>query len=237
MLIQHEEKMDIIVCCLKTKLFRNFSADELQKLLPVIQARIRKYHKGETFIRAGAPVTSVGLLVNGGMTTLKNDSSGNFNLIKYSSPGDLFFAYFSFQASPVTVVSAAESVVLSFPVSRIMSEGPLTDNQRARLLGNILRFTSDESLLYLQKVETLSYRSVRNRICNYLYQMSIKHNNPSFAVPFNREQMAQYLCVERSVLSKELGKMRKEGLIQFERNHFEILGDLFSKFVFPLRKV
>lgn len=230
--------MDIIACCLKTELFRGFSADELQELLPTIQAGIRKYHKGEAFVRAGAPVTSVGLLFSGGMTTLKKDSSGNFNLIKYSSPGDLFFAYFSFQSSPVTVVSTAESVVLSFPVYRIMSKNAsLTDNQSARLLGNILQLTSEESLLYLQKVETLSYRSVRNRICNYLYQMSVKHSNQSFSVPFNREQMAQYLCVDRSVLSKELGKMRKEGLIQFERNHFEILNDLFSKFVFPLRKI
>jgi CRP-like cAMP-binding protein len=231
-----KEKMDIIACCLETKLFRGFSADELRELLPAIHAGIRKYRKGETFVRAGAPVTSMGLLVFGGMTTLKKDSSGNFNLLKYSCPGDLFFAYFSFQASPVTVVSALESVVLSFPVGRMMSEDRLTDNQSVRLLRNILQLTSDESMLYLEKVETLSYRSVRNRICNYLYQMSLKNSSQSFSVPFNREQMAQYLCVERSALSKELGRMRKEGLILFERSHFEIIGDLFRNSSFPMRE-
>jgi CRP-like cAMP-binding protein len=115
--------------------------------------------------------------------------------------------------------------VLTIPFHLIGSPSEIPDNYRCSLLKNILEMISNANMRQLYKIDILSKKSLRDRIVLYLSLQAKRKKTNDFLIPFNREEFAAYLCVDRSALSRELGRMQDEGLIQFEKNRFIILSD------------
>ena len=189
----------------KTSIFQGADAQQVQKMLGVILPSIKTYARGETICRAGETVSSLGIVLAGGATIELCDAWGNRSIIERLEPGEVFAeAYACLPGEPlmVSVTADAPTRVMFLGVSRMLSMGLVTLSQR---------------------MMNISARTIRARLLSYLSQQAIRTGSSRFTIPFNRQELADYLGVERSALSAQMSKMKEEGLIDYRKNAFEVL--------------
>ena len=131
--------------------------------------------------------------------------------------------YSTKQESPVTYTAAEETMILMFPHSAADDQEQVPSNLQIKMKNNMIKILADENIKSLYKLEVLSKRALRCRVRTFLSIMAKKSGKNTFHIGMDREQFAQYLCVNRSALSYELSKMQKEGLITFEKDLFTLL--------------
>jgi len=214
---------------LKTKLFNGFSGADIDALLPLFGIQQKQCPKGCVLIDMDKTVDFVGIVCFGELNTFKPDMDGRLNLIHKIRRFELFgvdIASTPRQISPLVTVCATDAEVISFPYARISESGPIPDRFRCVLLKNILELSANQNMRQLYKIDILSRKGLRERIMLYLTLQAKRKKTNELLIPFNREEFAAYLCVDRSALSRELSRMQREGLIEFERNHFRLLSDM-----------
>ena len=212
----------------KTKLFSGLTQTEVEAITPLIGGQQRSCPKGTVLAKTDMPVGFVGIVLSGTLNTYKEDIDGRLNLIRKTGAYEMFgvdIASTPTQVSPLIILCATDADVLTFPYSLIASPGPVPDRFRCVMLKNILELTSNQSMRQLYKIDILSRKSLRARIMLYLTLQAKRKKTNELILAYNREELADYLCVDRSALSRELGRMQKAGLIEFDRNHFSILSD------------
>lgn len=210
----------------KVPLFDMIAHDELEQLLHCLHAKCREYRKNQILILAGDPVSTVGIVLEGAVQVMREDASGDRLLIAELGPGELFaeaFVCAELSHSPVTVQAAADCTVLTINYRRIVTACPAACMFHARLIGNMLGLISRKNLLLNSRIEVLSQRSTREKVLTYLRRRADQTGAQKFMIPFTRQELADFLCVERSALSRELGKLRDEGVLRFDKNQFELL--------------
>ena len=210
----------------RARLFAGVAPDELESVLNCLEARPVRYEKGEYILRAGAAVESLGLLAAGDAVIIQEDFWGNRNLLSAIEPGQCFaesFACAPGSASTVSVVAQAESAVLWLNVRRLLGLCPSGCRHHSAILQNLLADLAVKNLRLNEKVSHLSQRTTRARLLSYLSAEAQRQGGPDFDIPFSRQQLADYLSVERSGLSAELSRMQAEGLLTFRKNHFTLL--------------
>ncbi len=206
-------------------LFAGIQPGELSALLACLSPLEKSYGRGELVLREGEPVQAVGILRSGSLLVLKEDFSGNRNILTQLGPGELFaetLAFARVQASPLTVLAAADSRALFFDSRRLLTSCASACAFHRRLIENLLCILAGKNLLLSQKIEHISRRGIRERLLSYLYSQARAAGGPEFAIPFDRQGLADYLCVERSALSAALGKLRDEGVLEFHKNRFTL---------------
>jgi CRP-like cAMP-binding protein len=222
--------MDAIIGGLiKTKLFNGFTQNEAEAIAPLLGCQQKSYPKGAVLIETDMPVDFVGVVLSGKLTTYKEDIDGRLNLIRKTGAYEMFgvdIASTPTQVSPLMILCATDADVLTFPYSLIASPGPILDRFRCVMLKNILELTANQNMRQLYKIDILSRKGLRDRIMLYLTLQAKRKKTNDLVLSFNREELAAYLCVDRSALSRELGRMQKEGLIEFDRNHFRLLSGI-----------
>ena len=210
----------------RARLFAGVAPDELESVLNCLEARPVRYEKGEYILRAGATVESLGLLAAGDAFIIQEDFWGNRNLLSAIEPGQCFaesFACAPGSASTVSVVAQAESAVLWLNVRRLLGLCPSGCRHHSAILQNLLADLAVKNLRLNEKVSQLSQRTTRARLLSYLSAEAQRQGGPDFDIPFSRQQLADYLSVERSGLSAELSRIQAEGLLTFRKNHFTLL--------------
>ena len=210
----------------RARLFAGVAPDELESVLNCLEARPVRYEKGEYILRAGAAVESLGLLAAGDAFIIQEDFWGNRNLLSAIEPGQCFaesFACAPGSASTVAVVAQAESAVLWLNVRRLLGLCPSVCRHHSAILQNLLADLAVKNLRLNEKVSHLSQRTTRARLLSYLSAEAQRQGGPDFDIPFSRQQLADYLSVERSGLSAELSRMQAKGLLTFRKNHFTLL--------------
>lgn len=210
---------------IKTKLFCGLTQSEVETLAPLLGFQKRSCPKGTVLIVTDKSVDFVGIVLSGKLNTYKEDIDGRLNLIRKTGAYEMFgldIASTPTQVSPLIVLCATDAEVMTFPYSLIASPGPIPDKFRCVLLKNILELTANQNMRQLYKIDILSRKSLRDRIMLYLTLQAKRKKTDELVLSFNREEFAAYLCVDRSALSRELSRMQKEGLIEFERNHFRL---------------
>lgn len=210
----------------RARLFAGVAPDELESVLNCLEARPVRYEKGEYILRAGAAVESLGLLAAGDAFIIQEDFWGNRNLLSAIEPGQCFaesFACAPGSASTVSVVAQAESAVLWLNVRRLLGLCPSGCRHHSAILQNLLADLAVKNLRLNEKVTHLSQRTTRARLLSYLSAEAQRQGAPAFDIPFSRQQLADYLSVERSGLSAELSRMQAEGLLTFRKSHFTLL--------------
>ena len=210
----------------RTQLFAGVGDDEIASMLSCLGARLYTYKKGEYVLRQGEHLNDIIVLVNGNLHIQKDDYWGNRSILGQIAVGEMFGeAYVAHESGALLndVVAVDDSAVIFFDVKRIITTCSSVCRFHAMVVQNIFFAISEKNRKLVQKLGHMSKRSTREKLISYLSEEAKRHNSSSFTIPFNRQQLADFLSVDRSAMSNELCKMRDEGLIEFEKNQFKLL--------------
>lgn len=199
-------------------LFSGFSIDEVRELLPVLLPEVALHRRGDRIISCGAPART-GLVLEGMITASQEIYGETVHIVEMLEGGDLFCIDAAFSGegtSPTDLTAECDCRVLFFDLARLFQDGDA--ESRERLWGNVGRLLADRCIRLLYKTEVLSAKLLRNQIMTFFHLMQRKHGTDSFKIRMSRQQLAQYLCVNRSALSRELNRMQRDGLIQLGRD-------------------
>ncbi len=208
-------------------LFRGISPEELDAMLRCLGAVTRTYQKEEYVFTAGTEAHSVGVILKGNVQAVKEDYAGNREILARLSSGELFgetFACTGIAELPVSILSTDKSEILFIDYKRILTSCSSACAFHSRLIENMVRIIAEENLRLTQKIEHTMKRTIREKLLSYLSSQAAHAKSRTFVIPFNRQQLADYLSVDRSALSAELGRMREDGLLEFERSRFTLKG-------------
>lgn len=207
----------------ETKLFRGIEEQEIDSLLQCLAATKREYKKGEVILSEGTITESLGIVLSGMAIISCSDIWGNNSILGDIAPGAVFAeVYACIPGEPLRIsVSAAEdTIVLFMNVGRVLSTCTNACPFHTKLVRNLLTVCAYKSLQLSQRILHTSSKSIRGRLMSYFSQCAKGSGSCSFQIPYNRQQLADYLGVDRSAMSNELSKMQKEGLIEYQRNQF-----------------
>ena len=167
----------------------------------------------------------VGIILSGGVDMVKEDFWGNKAMLLRLRRNELFgetFACGDDSMSTVTFLVSEDARILFLPFDRVMHRGTMACEFHHRLVENMVRIIAGKNRDLMQKVEVVSKRSIREKILAYLSIQAQRQQSRYFEIPLGRVELAGYLCVDRSALTRELAKMKAEGLIDFHRNWFRM---------------
>ena len=205
-------------------LFAHIGAEELPGVVRSLSPVTREYAKNQTIIMQGDPPPGIGLLTAGAALVVTEDYWGRRSIVTSLTAGEMFAEAFDcagLPESPVTVTSTAESRALFFRHETLL-EGARTDARLQNVCEILLRIVARKNLALLRLNGLLSRRTIRERALGYLSHRAQEEQARSFSIPMNRQEMADYLAVDRSALSAELSRLKGEGLIDFRKNHFTL---------------
>ncbi len=209
---------------IKTPILNDITDSEWEQMLELLCVRTNKYAKNTVIFRAGMTVCEIGI-VNSGSVNIENiDPWGNKSILGNVSAGGVFAETYALCKEPMTVyaVAAENSEIVFLNIDRLLSAENSEYTWYLKLLKNILTVSSQKNLALSSRIFFTGSKTVRGRVSAYFSAIYTKTGRATFQIPFNRQQMADYLGVERSALSKELCKMRDDGLIDFYKNTFKI---------------
>ncbi len=209
----------------KTKLFAGVREEELEGMLSCLGARMRSYQKDEYVLRQGEALRALPVLVQGRLHIRREDYWGNCSILGQVTPGELFGEAYAMPDGGGLlndVVALEDSVLIFFDIQRILTTCPSACKFHTLTVQNLFFALSEKNRGLVQKLGHLSKRSIREKVISYLSEQSQKHHSADFEIPFNRQQLADFLSVDRSALSNELCKMRDEGLLSFQKNRFSL---------------
>ncbi|MGL6058396.1 MAG: Crp/Fnr family transcriptional regulator [Culicoidibacterales bacterium] len=207
----------------QTVLFRDCSLEEITALQTFLKCKQQRFRKGETILQMGAFVTSVGILLNGSASVEHHDPWGNQNIFAVLQAGELFaemYALVPTEPLMVTIIAKQDCEVAFFEIASLFAETSKLTTAQQQVSQNLLMIAAKKNLALSQKIFHTSAKSIRQRVLSYLSNQALKHEADEFEIPYNRQQLAAYLNVDRSALSHELSKMQQAGLIRVQRNHF-----------------
>ena len=210
----------------KTLLFSGVSDEEIKAMLNCLQARICTYKKGEYVLRQGEHLDKILVLVGGKLHIQRDDYWGNRSIINMVSVGEMFGeAYVAPESGTLMndVLAVEDSVVVFFDVKRIITVCSSACRFHSIVVQNLFFAISEKNRKLVQKLTFMTKRTTREKLIAYLSEEAKRQNSSSFFIPFNRQQLADFLSVDRSAMSNELCKMRDEGLIEFEKSRFKLL--------------
>ncbi|MCL2566381.1 MAG: Crp/Fnr family transcriptional regulator [Defluviitaleaceae bacterium] len=205
-------------------LFQGIALSDFSLMLNCLSAKTLCYKKGDIILLAGNTINFVGLVLYGSVKVIKEDIDGRITILTIISVSEIFgevFACAGITQSPITIQAAQDTKILYIDYKKVITICSAACPFHATLIKNMLKLIADKNLILTQKNEILSKRTTREKLMCY-FNME-RGAAMRFSIPFNREELANYLCVERSAMSKELCKMRDEGIIRFNRNNFEII--------------
>ena len=210
----------------RTKLFSGVGEEDISSLLSCLGARKKEYKKGEYILREGEHISDIFILVEGKIHIQKDDYWGNRSILSIISVGEMFGEGYAAPESGALlndVVAVEDSSVIFFDVKRILTTCSSACRFHNMIVQNMFFAISDKNRRLVQKLGHMSGRTTRAKLISYLSEEAKRQGSSAFTVPFNRQQLADYLCVDRSAMSNELCKMRDEGMIRFEKSRFELL--------------
>mgnify|MGYP003288907826 FL=1 len=210
----------------RTQLFSGVGEEEIGAMLNCLQARLCTYKKGEYVLRQGEHLDKILVLVGGKLHIQRDDYWGNRSIINMVSVGEMFGeAYVAPESGTLMndVLAVEDSVVVFFDVKRIITVCSSACRFHSIVVQNLFFAISEKNRKLVQKLTFMTKRTTREKLIAYLSEEAKRQNSSSFFIPFNRQQLADFLSVDRSAMSNELCKMRDEGLIEFEKSCFKLL--------------
>ncbi len=210
----------------KCPLFTGVEDGDLFSMLGCLNARVVRAERGQAFFREGDPAEAVGVVLSGAVQVVRDDYYGNRSILAMVEPGELFgetFACAGLETLPVSAVAAAESRAMFLNCKRILTVCGNSCAFHGQLVANLLKVVAGKNVLLNQKNELLAKRTIRERLMAYLLGQAKKNGESSFLIPYDRQALADYLGVERSALSAEIGRLRREGVLRSRKNRFELL--------------
>ena len=212
-------------------LLSGISEEELISMLACLDVETKSYPKDAFLFRAGDTAESIGLVLSGTVLIIQEDVWGNRNIISKAMPGQTFAAAYACAPGSVMDVSVSAETpvtVMFLNVNRFMHTCPSACARHSRIILNLLGELAEKNLRFAEKLTHIGQRTTRAKLMSYFSAEAQRLGRCEFDIPFSRQQLADYLAVERSGLSLELGKMQREGLLEFHKNHFILKADASS---------
>ena len=206
-------------------LFSGISEAEVTAMLACLRAETKAFPKDAFLLRAGDTAGAIGLVLAGSVLIVQEDIWGNRNILSKAAPGQTFAAAFACApgaALNASVVAEQPVTVLFLDVQRILNVCPSACAHHSRIIRNLLRELAEKNLRFSEKLTHMGQRTTRAKLLSYLSAEAQRLGAYEFDIPFSRQQLADYLGVERSGLSLELGKLQREGLLDFHKSHFRL---------------
>lgn len=211
-----------------SKLFRGIDRRDGIALMNEMGASIRKIPAGGVVLRAGTPKRNIGVLLDGCLEMYETDVDGQRSMVGLVHPPESFAQVFAFAAverHPATVAAVKESTILVIPVDRVLPQpGAPVSQVHSRFLRNMLSDICETAWRLRFRAFMLSRRSTTDRLLAYLRAKMRAEGSNDFRIPFDRQGLADYLCVDRSALSSVLGRLAKRGVLSYCKNHFVLHG-------------
>ena len=202
---------------LKTSpLFQGLSDGEILSVLPCVADKLLSVPDGQYVFRAGENISSMGLVLSGSLLIIQEDVWGHRHMIHKITAGDIFGEpYAAVPDTPLgsSVVAEKDCEILLLHVQKLLSVCSSACSRHTRLIQNLVTILAEKILVFNSRLTHLSKRSTKENLLSYL----------SFSIPFDRQQLADYLCVERAALSVVISKLQKEGVLSAEKNHFTLI--------------
>lgn len=211
---------------LNVELFNGIDENNISSMLSCLEAQISDYNKNEFILREGDPVNYVGIVLDGQLQIIREDANGERILITGLNKGDIFGEALSsanVTHSPVSVVSYSDSKVLVINFQRILKVCSSACSHHTKLIENMLHLLAQKNLFLQNRMNILSKKTIRSRILCYFDSVVFIQGHNNINIPFNREELADFLCTDRSALSRELANMKAEGIIDYYKNYFKLL--------------
>ena len=226
--LQHKEvqKQKYIPILKKTRLFTGIHDDELASILHCLHTRLRTYPKGSCIFSQGTRIADLAILAEGRLHIQNDDYWGNRSILGQIAPGEMFGeAYLAPDSGPLQndVAAVEDSAVLFFEIRRLLTACSCACRFHTLVIQNLFFAISGKNQQLVQKLSHMSRRTTREKLISYLSEEARRQDSDHFEIPFNRQQLANFLSVDRSAMSNELSKMRGEGLLEFDRNRFRLL--------------
>lgn len=211
---------------LQSPLFADINKADFAKCLGCLGAKVKSYAKNQLIFTEGDPATSIGIVLSGEVQIIKEDYYGNRSIVALIEPAQIFaeaFACAQIKTLPVSVISVCDSEIMLIDYGRIMTTCTDSCEFHNRLIHNLLRVVAMNNILLNRKIELVSKRTTKEKLMAYLMSEAKQAGNRFFTIPYSRQELADYLGVERSAMSAELGKLRDEGLIEFQKSRFKMI--------------
>ena len=216
--------MEVMEVLKKARLFQGISEEELVELLRSLQAETVPYHKGQFILHRGTTVRRMGMVLTGAAHLIKEDFWGNRVILAQSGPGQIFaesYACLGDEKLNISVVAAVPTEVMFLDVGRIFQVCTTACAYHTKLIENLTMVLAGRNVMLTQKVEHISQKNTREKLLSYLSGEAQRTGNASFSIPYNRQELADYLSVDRAMCT-ELGKLKKEGVLDYTKSRFEL---------------
>lgn len=213
---------DILRSC---PLFNGIEDADLKAMLACLSAKEKRYKKDDTILAEGDPAKYLGILLKGKAQIMRVDYYGNRSILTSIEPSQIFgesFACAGLGSLPIDVVATEDTLVLLIDAQRITHSCSNACLFHSRMVFNLLNIVAKKNLILNEKIEVTSKRSTREKLMTYLLIQAKKNNSNTFTVPYDRQELADYLEVERSGLSTEIGKLRKEKVLDCKKSIFTL---------------
>ena len=210
----------------KCPLFDQIADEDLIASLGCLGAKVLPFGKKETVMAEGEAARFIGIVLSGAVQIIRVDYFGNRSIVAEATPSELFgesFACAGVQAIPVDVVANEESEIMLVDCRRIMHACGNACAFHQQMIFNLMKDVATKNILFHQKIEITSKRTTQEKLMTYLLLQAKRNNSNRFNIPFDRQELADYLEVERSGLSVEISKLRQEGILQSRKHYFELL--------------
>ncbi|SDD48580.1 Crp/Fnr family transcriptional regulator [Sporomusa acidovorans] len=210
---------------MQSPLFYGITADALEAVIHCLQPKVYTYSKGSYVTVEGERFTGLGILLTGKASVIKENAAGNRIVMSLLTPGDMFGEMFVFSTSkiwPLSVISQDECQVMFWPSIKIIGTCSKVCANHKQIISNMLTIVSEKAITLNRKVEYLAIKGMREKISTYLLEQYKLTASQTFTIMLNRNDLADFLNVSRTALSREMGRMRDEGLIEYYRSSIKI---------------
>ena len=210
---------------LKTYLFKDLDENEYKELEELGCLKEKHFSSNSYVFKVGDLIHEIGIVLDGNLNIENIDYLGNKTILSNLSNGDVFGETYALSREKmmVDVLTLKDSTILFLDINILFNEEYKDKTWKEKLLNNLLTITANKNLMLSNRIFFTSFKKIRDRLLAYFSYMSFKTNSKTFNIPFNRQGLADYLNVERSALSKEMGKMKDEGIIEFYKNSIKLL--------------
>lgn len=206
-------------------LFNGVAEKEIQGMLQCLNAHMRDFVSGSMIYFTGQKISSLGIVLEGNVQVVREDVHGNRMILAEWGPRDLFaeaYAPADVEEIPVSVFASGRSRVLFLDYKRIVTQCGSHCAFHSVLIRNMIRILAQKNIILSGRIDILGKRSIREKLLAYFWSQSMKSKNGRISIPFNRSELADYLCVDRSAMSRVLGQLQRQGILKSKKNVFEL---------------
>ena len=218
-----EKYFDILM---ENPLFGGISREELASMLGCLNARATQVKKGAPVFLEGDPAGFIGVVLSGAVRIVRDDYYGQRSFIAQAEPGDIFaeaYACAPVDTMPISGYAAEDSQVLLLSARKMLTICTIACGFHNRLVKNLLAVMAEKNLRLSRKIQFMAQKTTREKLMAYLLDQAKQHGSNEFTIPLDRQALADYLGVERSAMSAEIGRLARDGVIACERRHFRLL--------------